>query len=255
MININTALITGASSGIGYAFAEQLAAKKVNLILIARDLNKLSQIKTDLESSLQIKVEVLSCDLTQSDAPEIILNFLDSKNIIPDLFINNAGAGVYGKFKDTELSREIDIIKLNVIAATSLCKMIVNKMLENGRGHILNVSSSLASRPSPDWAVYAATKAYLFSFTKSISLELINTNVKISLLCPGRTKTEFDNRAKRTQNQNSNKMSADVVAAYSLNQLFKGKKVIIHGTNNKINYFLFKILPNFILEKIITYKK
>lgn len=258
-MTIKTALITGAASGIGYAFAKSLAGIGSNLILTSRNNEKLFKIKEELESKFNIKVWIIACDLTIDDSIEKIIYFLDDNKIEPDLLINNAGIGQYGRFDKTDESKEIQIIQLNILALTRLTKAIVKRMLEKNNGIILNISSTIAFRKSPNWSVYAASKSYVFSFSRSLELEYRNTPIKIAVLCPGKTDTEFDKNAEKHLNDSNRAVLPEYVSDYTIKKLqnrcfamsHKNKKLIIPGFKNKVKYILFKYFPDFITDFIV----
>lgn len=247
----STALITGASSGIGKAFAVHLAKKCSCLVLISNNLNKLSQLKAELEKESKANIRIFPCDLSKLNCADQIKGFLDENNIQPEIVINNAGGGVYDKFSETDIHSQIDIINLNVAAITSISKLALDIMMETEKGAILNVSSTMAFRPGPNWAVYAAAKSYIFSFTKSLSIELEGTGIHTAVLCPGKTKTMFDSRAGSPANESTKGASPESVAIYAIEKLSKGKQIIIPGLKNRMKYFLFKILPASVINILV----
>lgn len=245
------AIITGASSGIGLEFANQLAGYGVNLLLVARSKDKLEDIKIKLESKYNIKVEILCLDLISPVSVNEIISYIKSIEFKVDLLINNAGAGVFGSFDRTDLSKEINIIHLNIISLTCLCKLISPLIILNGGGNILNVSSTIAFRKSPDWAVYSASKAYILSLTKSLSYEYRNSRVKFSVLCPGKTLSSFDYNAGKINDLDSKKADTGGLVSYAIQMLIIGRTLIIPGINNKIKYYVFKFLPDFLTDLLI----
>ncbi|MCL5990750.1 MAG: SDR family NAD(P)-dependent oxidoreductase [Bacteroidetes bacterium] len=247
----NNVLITGASSGIGLAFAGNIAGNCNNLIIVSRNQFKLNKIKEDLENEHKIRAWVIDCDLTALDSVKEIINFIESNDIIPDLFINNAGIGVYGKFNETVQDRIQEIINLNILSSTLLIKEIAQLMNRKNGGTILNVSSTIAFRKSLGWSVYAASKAYILSLSKSLAIEYKKSNLKISVLCPGKTDTDFDFNSGYKSNSAKTKMTPEYVAKYTMKKLVKGKEVIIPGFTNKLKYYLFKFLPEFITDMIV----
>jgi uncharacterized protein len=250
-IKWTNAIITGASSGIGLEFAYQLAKQGTNLLLIARNFDKLISLKNDLESNFGIKISILELDLLKSESNQEILKFIDELDFKPDLLINNAGAGLYGKFEKTNINLELDIISLNITALTKLTKSILDIMKEQGLGTILNVSSTMAFRKSPNWSVYAATKSYVLSFTRSLSLEYEKTSILISLLCPGKTLSGFDINANALSSNERKSAVTSKVVEFALSDLAKGKTMIIPGINNKVKYYVYKYFPDFINDKIV----
>jgi len=245
------AVITGASSGIGLEFAQQLAANGVNLFLVARRYDILFAVKNELEYKYNIKVYIMDLDLSSPNSINEMMVYINEIEFSPDLLINNAGAGVYGKFDKTDLETELEIINLNITALTKLTKSIFLLMKKQGFGTILNVSSTMAFRKSPHWAVYSATKSYVFSFTRSLTLESKKSPVKISLLCPGKTLTGFDVNANALSSSERKAAVTSKVVEITLEDLAKGKTLIIPGINNKVKYFMFKYLPDFLTDSII----
>jgi hypothetical protein len=245
------ALITGASSGIGFEFAKISANLGSELILISSNTARLAQIKDDFENKLKTKVHIIPCDLTQTNSIDLIKDYLEKSALIPDLLINNAGIGHFGSYIDSDYKKDEETIQLNILAMSALCKLISKKMSENGGGIILNVSSSIAFRNDPNWVVYAASKAYILSFTRSLALELKNSKVKVFVLCPGKTDTNFDIGAENPNSKGKRKRSAEFVAKYALDNLEKNKTIIIPGIENKIKYLFFKYLPLFLTDLIL----
>jgi uncharacterized protein len=245
------AIITGASSGIGREFAYQLAKQGTNLLLIARSFDKLLSLKSELETTFGINVAVLGLDLVKSDSIYEIMKYIDDADFKPDLLINNAGAGLYGKFDKTDINLELDIVSLNITALTQLTKSILTIMKKQEYGTILNVSSTMAFRKSPNWAVYSASKSYVLSLTRSLSLECAKSPIQISLLCPGKTLTGFDLNANALSSSERKSAITSKVVELALNDLAKGKTMIIPGINNKVKYFIYKYFPDFMTDSIV----
>ncbi|MGA2296266.1 MAG: SDR family NAD(P)-dependent oxidoreductase, partial [FCB group bacterium] len=189
--------------------------------------------------------------LAKTDSIEQIIAFLQANNINPDLLINNAGIGLYGGFEKTDGAKELKILQTNIIALTLLTKAMLKRMSEKDVGTILNVSSTIAFRKSPNWSVYAASKAFVLSFTHSLAIEFRKTPIKFALLCPGRTDTEFDKNAEAPMRRNNKGDNPDIVAVYTIKKLQKGKTLIIPGIKNKIKYIIFKYLPDFITDLVV----
>lgn len=247
----NYAVITGASSGIGYEFAKQLAVLGTNLLLISRKRNELMNIKFEFETKYGVVVDFLDVDLSSYDSYQKIEEYITTNDLKPDLLINNAGIGAFGEFLNTEIDKELEIIAVNINSLVFLTKTFLRLMLSNNSGTILNVSSTMAFRKSRYWAVYSSTKSFVLSFSCNLSLEYENSDVIISVLCPGKTQSSFDSNAKVNLNYNTKRASSSKVVAYALSQLLKKKTLIIPGLNNKIKYYIFKYLPEFITNSII----
>lgn len=186
-----TALITGASSGIGLELSRVHAQSGGDLILVARSTDKLRQLQNELEKKFKIKVKILSKDLNKADTPQEIYNELKSKNIQIDYLINCAGFGGYGKFFERKWEDELSMIQVNVIALTHLTHLFLKDFVKRDSGKVLNVSSTAGKVPGPLQAVYFATKAYVTSFTNALYEETRKTNVSVTALLPGPTNTKF----------------------------------------------------------------
>ena len=192
---MSATLITGASSGIGAVFAQELAKRNKNLVLVARSEDKLQQIAEKLQAKYQIEIQAIKQDLTEPDAVNKIFTKLESQQINIDFLINNAGFGEYGSFNQTKWETQQRMIQLNILALVELTHKYLPIMIGNNYGRIINVASTAAFQPMPYLSVYAATKAFVLNFTEALWAENRNTGVKILALCPGPTKTEFFNEA------------------------------------------------------------
>jgi short-subunit dehydrogenase len=186
-----TALITGASGGIGKCFAEKLAAKNTNLIIVARSENKLNALAQQLEQQHNIQVDVIVKDLSQTSAPQEVFDAVQAKGLSVDLLINNAGFGDYGEFIQTDCDRQIQMIQLNNIAVVALTHKFLPQMRERGSGSIINVSSIAAYQPIPYLSIYAATKAFVRSFSEALWAENRQHGVRVLVVSPGPTETNF----------------------------------------------------------------
>ena len=187
----NVALITGASTGIGKQFAIIHAQNKGDLVIVARSLDKLQVLKSELESKYAVKVKVIAKDLTQNTAAQEIHDEIKKEGIELDYLINNAGFGGQGFFHERKLEDDITMINLNIVALTKLTRLFLPELIQGGRAKILNVSSTASLMPGPLQAVYFATKAYVTSFNNALSRELKGTGVTVTNLMPGATDTEF----------------------------------------------------------------
>ena len=186
-----TALITGASNGIGKSFAEKLAARNTNLIIVARSEDKLNALAQQLQQQYNIQVEVIVKDLSETSAPQEILDAVQAKGLSVDMLINNAGFGDYGEFAQTDCDRQIEMIQLNNIALVALTHKFLPQMRERASGSIINVSSIAAYQPMPYLSIYAASKAFVRSFSEALWAENRQYGVRVLAVCPGPTETNF----------------------------------------------------------------
>ncbi len=187
----NTALITGASSGIGVELARYHAAKGGDLVLVARREKELNELKAELESKHNIKADVISVDLSEPDSAEKIFNRTEGLGIQIDILINNAGFGGHGKFYERDLAKDHAMMQVNIVTLVNLTHMYLKGMVERNSGKILHVASTAAFLPGPLQAVYYATKSFVLSFSQAIAQELSDTNVTSTVLCPGAVATGF----------------------------------------------------------------
>ena len=199
------ALVTGASAGIGAEFARQLAPHCAVLVLVARRSERLVELAGELERAHPgLRVMPLEADLTDPSARLQAVGHLLSKGLAPDLLVNNAGLGDYGEFVTSDWMKVESMLRLNVEALTHLTHALLPTMIEQGRGSIINVSSLASLLPMPDFAVYAATKAYVTSFSEALRLEVRDHGIKVMALCPGPVHTEFGEVARRDPNKDEN---------------------------------------------------
>ena len=245
---MKTALITGASYGIGETFARELAGRKTNLILVARSEDKLQQLATELEERCQIEASVIAQDLTEPAAGTKLFETVMQKGLSVDLLINNAGFGDYGNFADRELERQLDIVQLNIKVLVELTHLFLNQMRERRSGSIINVSSIAGFQPIPYMSVYAASKAFVLSFSEAIRAENKNTGVSIQVLCPGPTESNFFDNAKFPQSvaatSSQNYASSEEVVRDSLDALDKDTSTVVTGgLMNQVIVNLPRFLP------------
>jgi len=251
----NVVLITGASSGIGLEFSKIFAREGYNLLLIARNERKLFSLKKELERDYKIKAEILPKDLYKRHSAEEIYKFTKEKNIQVEILVNNAGFGDFGEFASSNLKKQEEMIDVNVRALVKLTYFYLNDMKEKNRGKIMNVASLAAFQPGPLMAVYYATKAFVLSFTEALSVELKDTKIKVSALCPGPTKTGFEEKANLESSglfKNLKNATAKEVAEYGYKKLMKGRVVAVHGFKNKTIAFGGKVFPRSIV-RYVTY--
>ncbi len=229
-----TALITGASFGIGLELARIFARENYNLVLVARTADKLRQLAAELEKAHGTRSLVLAADLTEPGSPAYIFDQTTRAGIAVDVLVNNAGFGQYGRFAENDLEQCMRQIQLNVTTLTHLTRLYVPQMLERKSGGILNVASTAAFQPGPLMAVYFATKAYVLHFSEALADELRGTGVTGTCLCPGATATEFHKRANATNQRilQWGVMDARTVAEDGYRALVTGKPVAISGFRN-----------------------
>jgi short-subunit dehydrogenase len=236
MVNADrkTALITGASFGIGLEFARIFAREGYNLVLVARSADKLRQLASELEKSHGTRSLILAVDLTEPGSPAYVLDQTTRADIQVDVLVNNAGFGLYGFFAENDLEECLRLIQLNVTTLTHLTRLYLPVMIERKRGRILNVASTAAFQPGPLMAVYFATKAYVLHFSEALANELNGTGVTVTCLCPGPTATEFSKRANATGMRllKFGSMDAHTVAEDGYRALMAGKPVVISGFRN-----------------------
>lgn len=238
-------LITGASSGIGRDIAREFAKKKYEIILVARNIEKLESLKKELVDNYKVNVEYLSVDLSNRVS---CINLHQKVGDI-DILVNNAGLGDFGNFSKTDIEKDLSIIDTNITAMHILTKLYLQDMKEKDSGKILNVASIAGFLPGPLMATYYASKNYVVRLSEAIREELRKekSNVKISILCPGPVRTNFNNVANVKFEISS--LSSEYVAQYAVNKLLKNKFYIVPGFQIKCTKFFSKIVPTSILAK------
>ncbi|MEP6995143.1 MAG: SDR family oxidoreductase [Acidobacteriota bacterium] len=230
-----TALVTGASSGIGLELATLLAQDRHDLVLVARSRDRLAAIANGLKEEFGVSVVVVARDLARAETPREIAKELDARRVTIDVLINNAGFGVYGLFAETAIDKELAMIQVNVAALTHLTKLMLPGMLQRRRGRILNVASTAAFAPGPLMAVYYATKAYVLSFSEALANETAGSGVTVTALCPGPTVTEFQKAAGLEATRLFRSplvMKAPDVARAGYEGMLRGKRIVIPGAGN-----------------------
>jgi len=245
-------LITGASSGIGYHMAIQLSEEGKNLILVARNEEKLKKLQEELMTRYNISAHYIVKDLSIVDNAIALYNEVKEKNLVVSGLVNNAGVGTYGEFTETSLDEELKMINLNISSLVVLNKLFARDMVERGSGRIMNISSVMAFLPFPYYSVYSATKSFVLAFTETLASELEGTGVVVTALCPGPIDTGFYNEEMLKANMmKSNKPVHPEVVAEA------GVKLLLHGKGKKIvgfmNWFLSnlpRITPDVLMMKI-----
>lgn len=230
-----TALITGASSGIGLEFAKIFAAQKNNLVLIARSANKLNELADTLKQQYDIMVRVIAADLSKMDEVQQVYSTCKEEGIVIDYLINNAGFGDFGFFIENDWSKTEQMIDLNMKSLTKLCYLFAPDMVVRKSGRILNVASTAAFQPGPTMAVYYATKSYVLFFSEALSNELKNFGVTVTCLCPGATESGFQAAAAMEESaliKGKKLPTSTEVALFGYKAMMKGKLTVIHGWMN-----------------------
>ena len=241
-----TVLITGASAGIGAAFARVFAGEGYNLILVARAIDRLQELKSELEKEYSILVSVYQCDLSDPGLVDDFIKTVIQNHPVVDVLVNNAGCGMYGPYPSLDAKQEERMIQLNVLALTKLTKAFLPGMLSGKKGHVLNVASTAAFQPGPLMSVYYATKAFVLSYSEALSKELEGSGVAVTCLCPGATASEFQSRSQMEKAKFLKIMkipSSLDVARYGFLMIKRGKVVAVHGTVNKILVSFVRLLP------------
>ncbi len=239
-----TALITGASFGIGREFAKLFAADRYDLAIVARTRDKLDELKAEMESAHGVNVHGVVDDLSEPEAPKRIYDALEKAGVRVDVLVNNAGFGGFGFFHETELQHELNMIQVNISALVHLSKVFVRDMVARGNGYIINVSSTAAFQAGPTQSIYYATKAFVLSFSEAIDNELEGTGVGATAFCPGPTLTEFHARAgTETSFKSLRQMSAEEAARCGYEGFKKRKRLVFAGKKNQLLAFGTRLVP------------
>ena len=248
-----TALITGASGGIGEDIARLLAAGGRDVVLLARSVGKLQAIADELQRAHRVTATVLVQDLSQPSAADAVADAIADRNLTIDVLINNAGFGTRGPFATTDPAETARMLQVNIVALTMLTRRLLPGMIERRRGRILNVASTAAFQPGPFMATYYASKAYVLSFSEGLSTETEGTGVTVTCLCPGPTQTGFQSRAKiesvRLLRVFNTMSSADVARA-GYEGMMAGRALVIPGLMNKAVVQVNRISPRALARKI-----
>jgi short-subunit dehydrogenase len=240
-----TALVTGASSGLGVDFATILAERGCHLVLVARREDRLQKLAGELRERHGVQVHVIALDLAPLGAAQALYDRVRALGVTVDVLINNAGFGVYGPFVDVPWEREQEMLLLDVIALVHLTKLFVRDMVARNSGYVLQVSSIGAYQPSPTYGTYSASKAFVLSFGEALSYELRKTNVKVSVLSPGVTETEFLDVAgqKRSLFQRLSIMKSRPVAEIGIDAMLAGKPSKVAGAMNALTAWSLRFVP------------
>lgn len=233
-----TALVTGASEGIGEALARGLAAHGEDLVLVARRADRLERLAAELARAHGIRARALPCDLADPAAPGALVRALEAEAIEVDVLVNDAGFGLHGPFAEGDLAAELRMIQVNVTALTELTRRVLPGMLARRGGRVLNVASTAAFAPGPFMAVYYATKAYVLSLSEALAEELAGTGVSVTALCPGPTRTGFAAAAGvdglKLLRQRRLVMDPEQVARRGLEGMWRGARLVVPGVLNRL---------------------
>lgn len=248
-----TALITGASNGIGLELAKVHASKGGNLVLVARNKSKLDELKTELESQYKVSVYIIGKDLSAINSAQEVYHETTKQNIQIDYLINNAGFGDFGMFVETDWNKELQMINLNISTLTQFTKLYLQDMVRRKGGKIMNIASTAAFQSGPTMAVYYATKAYVLSFSEAVDNEVRDKGVTVTTLCPGATESGFQAAAAMEESalvKGKKLPTSKEVAEYGYASMMKGKTVAIHGMMNWIMANSVRFTPRAIVVKL-----
>ncbi|MFL5406040.1 MAG: SDR family NAD(P)-dependent oxidoreductase [Myxococcales bacterium] len=249
---MGTALITGASSGLGAEYARLFAADKHDLLLVARRRDRLEALASELRGAHSVRVLVAAADLASADGPRRVIEEASRAGLQIDFLVNNAGSGASGAFAELEAGRELEMIQLNITSLVTLTRALLPAMIERRSGRILNIGSTAGFPPGPFMAVYYASKAFVNSFTEALWYELRGTGVSATVSCPGATATEFADVAGSSQSLLFRLGAADPkrVAAEGYRAMKKGKPMVIHGLKNKLTVQSLRLSPRALARAI-----
>jgi uncharacterized protein len=240
-----TALVTGASGGLGADFARQLAARGAGLVLVARREEQLRAVAAEIEKTTAISAQIVPLDLAASDAPAVLYQRLHELGIHVDILVNNAGFGLYGGFASIPWEREKEMLNLDMITLTHMTKLFIQDMLARNSGYILQVSSIGAYQPSPTYATYSAAKAYVLSMGEALNYELRRSGVSVTVISPGVTATEFLKVAGQSPNlyQRLMMMDSPTVARIGIESMLRRRPSVVPGFFNSFTVFATRFLP------------
>ena len=248
-----TALVTGASVGIGRELARVLAREGHDLVIVARDAERLAALADELRQRHGVSVRVFAKDLARPGAASELHRELAAAGVVLEVLVNNAGVGTAGAFAKIAMPRDLELMQLNMVALTELTKLVVGEMLERGRGRVLNVASTAAFQPGPYMATYYASKAYVLSFSEALAAELEGKGVSVTALCPGPTRTEFQRRAGLPDSAFAmmGMMDPGTVAEAGYRAMRAGRRLAIPGLRNRLGAFLVRLTPRALVTRIV----
>ncbi len=250
---IETALITGASSGIGLELAKLFAADKSNLVLVARSQDKLDALADAVRREHGVETLVLAHDLADPAAPQAVFDQLTGQGIGVDVVVNNAGFGAVGSMADLPLERQLNMVQVNVVALMHLTRLFLPGMIARRRGGVLNVGSTAGFQPGPNMAVYYATKAFVLSFTEALAEELTGSGISATCLAPGPTDTGFgpDSGMGESFIFKLGTMNAATVARTGYRGFRRGKTIVTPGWKNRLGAFSVRLVPRALVRKLV----
>jgi short-subunit dehydrogenase len=247
---MNTTLITGASSGIGEVFARKLAARGRNVLLVARSEDKLITLCNELGRSHSIRAQYVALDLSEPESPARLFEEVEKRSLSVDMLINNAGFGSMGEFAQLDLARELNMIDLNIKSLVELTHLFLQPMLERKQGTIINVASTAAFQPVPFMATYAATKAFVLSFSEALWEENRTHGIQVLALCPGVTDTNFFEAARGHKPPARVSQTPEEVVDTALRGLARGKSHVISGWTNFIMTQSERLAPRSLITRV-----
>ena len=248
-----TALVTGASSGIGYELTKLLAADGYDVILVSRRRERLEAVADELETTYDVGGHVMPADLSEPAGATTLYESVTDAGLDVDVLVNNAGYGSYGPFLEDGSETDRDLIELHVGTVTTLTKLFGREMADRGGGRILNNASIAGWAPTPNSVVYSAAKHYDRAFSEALAEELVEQNITVTVLCPGETDTGFFDRGNYDESgaAAADRMSAAEVAEAGYRGLMAGERVVIPGRLNKLRTFLRRLLPRRLFVKTV----
>ena len=247
-----TALITGASAGLGTEFARLCAQDRHDLVLVARRRDRLEALAAELATAHGVKAQVIAADLGTAGGASAMVNELRTRGISIDILVNNAGFGTNGHFAELDAARELEELQLNIVSLVSLTRALLPEMIARNEGRILNIGSTAGFQPGPYMAVYYASKAFVNSFTEALAYELRGSGVTATVSCPGATRTEFAGVAGISTSRlfRMGASSAQEVAREAYGAMLAGRPMIVHGLKNKLGVQLQRISPRAVVRML-----
>ncbi len=246
-------VITGASSGIGRALAFEFADGGFNVFLAGRNEARLGEVAAACSSKHQVETEVVSADLSRGEGLDRLIARLEAEPHRYEVLVNNAGFGVHGDFASTSIEENVELLNLQLTAALRLTRALLPAMLSRRSGRILNVASVYSFSPVPFQSVYAASKAFLFSFSQSLRSELGGTGVTVTVFCPGVTQTEFRSRAGIAEKRRDSGMTAEAAARIAYEETLRGRHLVVPGLINRLFVLVTRLLPAGTLPGVIRF--